>query len=98
MDGGGHRHDVELRGFQVFGVVGEGDVPVEEAVRGDLLRGIFPSLHHVHTPLVDVKTHDPEMFGKGQCNGQSDIAQSHHRHGGFFGFQAFEQWGHSKIN
>ena len=83
VNGCGHGDDVELCLLQVFRIGGERDVAaIKIPSGGTSSEGSMPRFI-ISTRSSDVKSDDLDVFGKGQRNGQSNVTQSHHRHGGF---------------
>ena len=89
MDGRGNSHNVKAGFFQICRIRRERDVTVCETLCRDFFGRILPIPHHFNTPFVDVKADDLKMLGKRQGNGESDISESDHGHGGVFGQKLF---------
>ena len=74
---------------QIFCIGREGNVSICKTLSRNFFGWILPIPHHFNSSFVDVKANDLEMFGKCQCNGESHISESHHRHGGILAQQLF---------
>ena len=97
VNGGGHSDDVEGGFLEVVCVGREGDVTPFKPFSRNFFGGVFAAAHHLHSSFMDVESDHADVFGKRQGDGQANVAQSDHRHGGFLGHELIVQRAHRGV-
>ena len=85
VDGGWNRHHEELGRLEVGRIRREGDVAPVEGLLLELFAGVDALLHLLHPSGVDVESDHADVAGKGQGNGEANIAQADDGEGGDVG-------------